>query len=158
MSEATVLIKKIEEKDGKRPYKLIDGNSVEYATFKDDIIRPARELIDKTATITFTEKETEKDGRTYTNRYLDKVEAAPEPVEEPKFGDGSYVKGKENPSTQRSISAAVALQQAVATLAHTFPPDATSRQVFERVGPLASEYFRWLLQRTGLQTDEDIPF
>lgn len=80
-------------------------------------------------------------------------------AEEPQSnGDGTYVKAKENPSTQRSISAAVALQSAVATVSHTIGKDTPVGDAADRVNTLASHYFRWLLQRTGLETDSDIPF
>jgi hypothetical protein len=82
-----------------------------------------------------------------------------EPIEaeEPPNG-GEPIRARENPSTQRSISASVALQQAVTTMSHTVGTSMTPKEASERVLPLAAEYFRWLLQRTGLETDADIPF
>ncbi len=158
MSEtATLLIADIAEpKTGtgkKGPwtrYALKDGNGDYYSTFQKSAFDPAYELKGKKAKVTY-----EVDG---DFKNIVSIEPAEEESEDVKFGDGSYVKGKENPSTQRSISAAVALQQAVASMTHTIGTSMTPKEASERVLPLASEYFRWLLQRTGLETDEDIPF
>ncbi len=156
MSETAVIkVDRCEAADGKKPFKLFDGNGRDYATFDTTRGTEAMAFVGKQAKITFSEKPS-KDGR-FTNRYLDAIEEIPTD-EEHALGDGTYVKGKENPSTQRSIHASVALQQAVATLTHTVGMNATPKEVSERILPLASEYFRWLLQRTGLETDEDIPF
>lgn len=46
------------------------------STKKRDLAVVARELKGQTASIEFTERINEKDGRTYTNRYLDKIEPA----------------------------------------------------------------------------------
>ena len=93
----------------------------------------------------------------FTNNYLDEISPA-NPTEAPLPGSGNYVKGKEAPETQRAIAAAVALKEAVNTANHTVRPDMTAKEVSEKVLPLASSYFHWLLWRSGLGTEEDIPF
>ncbi len=158
MSEtATVLVDSIDEKNGVSDkgrawtkFALKDANGEFYSTFDGSVIAPARNLIGQRVEIDY-----EVSGK-FKN--LTAIREIAQPAEDPKFGDGSYVKGKENPSTQRSISAAVALQQAVGSMTHTIGTSMTPKEASERVLPLASEYFRWLLQRTGLETDEDIPF
>lgn len=159
---ATVVVKELKTATVGTPpktlHKLIDGEGLEYATFKEAIIAPARELEGKSAVLNFTVKTTIKDGTTYTNRYLDKVDPAAEETPEPKLGDGSYVKGRENPSTQRSIAAAVALQQAVATINHTIGKDLTAKDINEKVEPLAHAYFLFLLRAGRLMDEEDVPF
>lgn len=152
MSTATVLIDKIAESSGTaksgKPWTkwaIKDANGEYYSTFSRDVLNGAKEG-DR------VEIDFDVDGKFKNLTAVRPVEA------EPKLGDGSYVKGRENPDTQRSISASVALQQAVATMAHTIGTSVTPKAASERVLPLAAEYFRWLIQRAGLESDEDIPF
>ena len=73
MSETTVVVQRVEEAAGNKPWKLFDGNDTDYATFKDDLGKDAQALVGKRAKLTFSEKPS-KDGR-FTNRYLDAIEA-----------------------------------------------------------------------------------
>ncbi len=131
-------------------YAFKDGNDEFYSCFSKTVFEPAYGLKGQKAQVTY-----DVDG---DFKNIVKIEPAEDEAEEPKLGDGSYIKGQEHPSKQRSIHAAVALQQAVASMTHTIGTSMTPKEASERVLPLAGEYFRWLLQRTGLETDEDIPF
>lgn len=57
-------------------WKLKDQNGREYATFDGAVGNVAMGFAGKAATIVFTEKQKEKDGRTFTDYYLDSIEEA----------------------------------------------------------------------------------
>lgn len=77
---ATITVQKVETKPTQRGsvFKVFDQAGNEYATFDAGIGNIAMQFSGKTASITYTEKSKEKDGRVYTDRYLDSIEAAPE--------------------------------------------------------------------------------
>lgn len=79
-TEATIQVAGVESKPIKNGestvYKLKDQNGREYATFDAGLGNIALGFSGKAATILFTEKQKEKDGRTYTDYYLDSIEEA----------------------------------------------------------------------------------
>ncbi len=80
--------------------------------------------------------------------------------ESPKLGDGTYVKGKENPSTQRSIMASVALEHAVVLVKDRLAakPDLTVDDAAKVVESLATRFHVHLLRRARIMDADDIPF
>jgi hypothetical protein len=77
---ANITVAKIETKPTARGsiFKIWDQSGNEYATFDGGVGNLAMQYLNKAAAITFTEKSKEKDGRVYTDRYLDSIEVAPE--------------------------------------------------------------------------------
>ena len=78
----TILVNKVVAKDGKKPWKLYDGNGVEYVTWDDALGASAQALQGEQAKIdvTVTEKPGQG-GAIFVNRLLNGIEKAePEPV------------------------------------------------------------------------------
>lgn len=77
---ATIQVQRVETKPTQRGsvFKVFDSQGTEYATFDAGLGNLAVQYSGKPAAITFTEKQHEKNGRVYTDRYLDSIEPAPE--------------------------------------------------------------------------------
>jgi len=73
VSEFTATIDKVVNINGR--YEVTAGGR-KLSTFKEDIARKAMSLEGSEAVIGYTTQTKEKDGRTYTNTYLDSVQAA----------------------------------------------------------------------------------
>lgn len=86
MSELTATIDKVVNINGR--YEVTAGGK-KLSTFKEDIARQAMALDGQEAVLTFTTQTREKDGRTYTNTYLDKVTAAAPSLPEIPMVDGN---------------------------------------------------------------------
>lgn len=129
-------------------------------TFKDPVGRAAQACEEHVAELDFYTKE--KDGR--TNYVLEAVrgplagEAESEAI--PVSNGGSSRKMAPSTEEQVSIWSSVALQQAVATFAHTVSRETTAREAAQKIEPLAASYLLFLKrQNNALPTgDDDIPF
>lgn len=86
MGEITGVIEKVVNINGR--YEVTAGGK-KLSTFKEDIARQAMALDGQEAVLTFTTQTREKDGRTYTNTYLDKVTAAAPSLPEIPMVDGN---------------------------------------------------------------------
>jgi hypothetical protein len=77
----TITVSKVIAKDGNKPWKVYDGNSVEYVTWDDGVGAKAEKLSGEKVKI--IAKVTEKEGaggQTFVNRLLESIEkVAPEP-------------------------------------------------------------------------------
>lgn len=73
MGEITGVIERVVNVNGR--YEVTAAGK-KLSTFKEDIARQAMALEGAEAILTFTTQTKEKDGRTYTNTYLDKVTPA----------------------------------------------------------------------------------
>lgn len=136
---ATVLVDDVSAKQGETNgkawtrYALKDGNGDWYSTFEKDVVKS--EMKGQRVEI-----EWEKNGN-----FNNLLRATPtEESHTPPLGTGEYVKGKEAPSTQRAISAAVALQWAT-----TWCLGIPEKDVINENGVLlvANKYFDWLMAR-----------
>lgn len=77
----TVLISKVVRRDGQKPWKVYDGNAVEYVTWDDGVGTSAANLETKQAQIDFeVQNKTGRDGKVFVNRLLKDVQAVPEPM------------------------------------------------------------------------------
>ncbi len=71
MPETTVTVKSIIPADGKKPFKIATADGQYFATFKSEVVEPARPLVGKRAVIDYAA--VEKNG--YTNLYVNSVRA-----------------------------------------------------------------------------------
>lgn len=153
MPEATFTIEQVFTKEGAKngkPWKRFDIKPVEhpddrYKTFSASIGSKAVEWTGAKVTAEYTENEY---GRDITELRLEG--APPEPGAKP------YEKAAENPKTQRSIAAAVALKEAVATVSHTIKVDDDLETIGKKVGPLTRKYFNLLNELSG--APPEVPF
>lgn len=86
MGEITGVIERVVNVNGR--YEVTAAGK-KLSTFKEDIARQAMALDGQEAVLTFTTQTREKDGRTYTNTYLDKVTAAAPSLPEIPMVDGN---------------------------------------------------------------------
>lgn len=169
MSETTTtVIEKVFTANGNKNgrewtrYDVKAGDGRKYVTFKDPVGRAAQGCEGHPAELEFTVQTNDRG----TNYLLDAVRGplnADAVPKKPEGGNG-YVKAQENPDTQRSIRASVALEHAVASYTD-FPQGATPKQVAEIVLPLADAYMNWLAERSAAPAekptftgDDDVPF
>jgi len=171
MSEqATVQVQEVKTKqvNGKTLWEVKDGNGLVYSTFKPDLGNSAQGFEGGPARIEFTEKQNEKNGTVYTNRYLDSISAAQPPAK----GSPEYQQpevdwdGKERRAHIRATWAiAATLSQ------HTAKSDETPKRIYERVKPIQQALMRDIYEGAELPapqdadlypglsgSDEDIPF
>lgn len=133
---ATIHVQEVKTKqvNGKTLWEVKDGNAKIYATFKPDLGNAATGFEGGPARIEFTEKQTEKNGTTYTNRYLEAIAAAPPPAK----GTPEYQpEDVDWDSKERRDFRSRAWAQAITAMQHTGSSDETPKRVFERIKPLA---------------------
>ena len=85
------------------------------------------------------------------------VKKATVPQETPKLGTGEYVKAKTPKDDKLATDKRTCLMQATAAMAHTIGKDMTPKQASERILPLASAMWLWLIT-TYDGPDDAIPF
>jgi hypothetical protein len=161
VSEATVLIDRVEVKEGVsektgKPWKrlvVVDGNGNYYSSFEPGLFELARGLEKHRAVISF-----EQEGK-FQN--LTAIRPAEKPVEE-KLGTGEYVKGQAAPSDARRILLCVAWERACELTAIEVRSNPsiqwTPALIHEAAEKHSNLIFASLLRKSGLMTDEDIPF
>lgn len=135
IEQATVLVQSVNTKqvNGKTLWEIKDGNGKVYSTFKPELGNAAQGFEGGPARIEFTEKQNEKNGTVYTNRYLESIAAAQPPAKgSPEYEPGEVDwDGKELRSHRRAVWAiAASLSQ------HTGESKETPKRIYERVKPL----------------------
>ena len=138
--QATVQVAEVTTKavgaESKTMWSLKDGNGTVYTTFVPGIGNAALQYEGMAALIEWTEKENHKDGRVYTNRYLETVQ----PAQQPKRGEPEYQEEEVDwDNKERRNFRSRAWAQAISA----FPSKEgeTPRDYFTRVKPMAQAIF-----------------
>lgn len=76
----TVLISRVEAKEGNKPFKVFDGNDVQYVTWDDALGAKVTGMVGQRVGLIVELREKQKDGRTFTDRLLKGVEEAAQPA------------------------------------------------------------------------------